>query len=102
LGAEEATETKGAAAMAAMGIKTPLTTVDRETASTTRDTRAGGRKAAAADTAGDKTGADTTAGATRKTKKNCSRNIFLLFFFFLRFAKKNNGACNSFVPQFLC
>jgi len=64
LGEEAATTTRGAAGSTATEIRTLPTTVDRETDSTTLDTRAGGRKAAAADTAGDRTAAVMTAGAT--------------------------------------
>jgi hypothetical protein len=60
LGEEVATTMGGAAVSTATETRTPPTTSDRETP----DTRAGGRKAAAADTAGDRTAADMTAGAT--------------------------------------
>ncbi len=84
LGDEEATATKGAAAMAATETKTPRTTVVRGTDSTTPDTRAGGQKAAAADTAGNRTAADTTAGATLTEVGKSVLGIFYtvsLFFF---------------------
>ncbi len=97
LGEEVATSMEGAAAMAATETRTPRTTVDRETDSTTPDTRAGGRKAAAA---------DMTAGATLtevgKTVHGIFHIVYLSFFKFhfpyetANSKKKVN--CNSSVP----
>jgi hypothetical protein len=92
LGDEVATATKGAAAMAATETKTPRTTVDRKTDSTTPDTRAGGRKAAAADTEGDRTAADMTAGATlTEVDKNVLGIFHTVYLFFLFFYETVNS-----------
>jgi hypothetical protein len=84
-GEEAATTTRGAAASTATETRTPSTIVARETGSTTLDTRAGGRKeAAAADTAGDRTEAVLTAREIpteigRAAHGSDNTNLFLFF-----------------------